>query len=161
MNGCVDAASTNLDESAKSAPAGHKTRRGYQKSGHYRRIGALKRRGYHGIDGRTYAGREAKRWRSSTLDQKGGRHCPIQTRLEIDAAMFDLWLILELADAIVADAKKRGSTLNRRAKMLPKLHEQYQTLTSRFAKRCEALKLDSIGLDLARRLQIRAESRSA
>jgi hypothetical protein len=104
------------------------TRRGYQKSGHYKRARALKDRGFHAIDGRTSAGREAKRWRAFAIEKKGGAACPFHVRLEIDGAMFDLWLLLELADAIAVDAKKRGTVLNRRAKTLPWLHGEYQTI---------------------------------
>jgi hypothetical protein len=53
-----------------------------------------------------------------------------------------VWLMLELAEVIAVDARQRGTVLNRRAKALPKLHEQYQTIASRFAKRCEALQLE-------------------
>jgi hypothetical protein len=132
-----------------------RSQRGYQKSGHYKRVRTLKRRGYNAVDGRTYAGREAKHWRALATERKGCAGCPFHIRLEIDAAMFDLWLLLELADAIAVDAKKRRAVLNRRAKALPKLHEQYQSIVSRFAKRCEALELDKAQpMDLATRLQL-------
>jgi hypothetical protein len=130
-------------------------RRGYQKSGHYKRARQVKQRGYKAIDGRTYAGREAKTWRASALEKKGGAACPFHIRLEIDGAMFDLWLLLELADAIAEDAKKRGTVLNRRAKALPRLHGEYQVIAGRFAKRVEALDLGKGGgLDLAQRLML-------
>ena len=144
---------TNSAASVKPAATAQKSRREYQKHGHYKRVNALRRHGYSAIDGRTYAGREAKRWRVSAIQQKGGVSCPFHIKLEIDAATFDAWLMLELAEAIAVDAKQRGTVLNRRAKALPKLHEQYQTIASRFSKRCEALELDKGGLDLARRLQ--------
>lgn len=98
------------------------------KTGRSKRIRALKHRGYDAIDGRTYAGREAKRWRAAAIARKGGASCPLHLRFEIDAAMFDLWLMFELADAIARDARKRRAVLNKRAKALPKLHEQYRPL---------------------------------
>jgi hypothetical protein len=44
--------------------------------------------------------------------------------------------------------------LNRRRNVLPKIHEQYNAVAMRFARRCEALELDKGGLDLARRLSM-------
>jgi hypothetical protein len=125
----------------KAAATAQKSRREYRKHGHFKRV-----------NGRTYAGREAKRWRAAALEQKGGKSCPLHVRLEIDAATLDVWLMLELAEVIAMDAKQRGTVLNRRANVLPKLHEQYQTIAVRFAKHSEALELDKGGLDLARRL---------
>jgi hypothetical protein len=136
----------------KAAATAQKSRREYRKHGHFKRVNAIRRHGYSAIDGRTYAGREAKRWRAAALEQKGGKSCPLHVRLEIDAATLDVWLMLELAEVIAMDAKQRGTVLNRRANVLPKLHEQYQTIAVRFAKHSEALELDKGGLDLARRL---------
>ena len=120
----------------------------------YKRVRAVKRHGYSAIDGRTYGGLEAKRWRDSAVQQKGGTSCPFHIKLEIDGDMLDVWLMLELAEVIAIDAKQRGTVLNRRSKSLSKLHEQYQTIAARFARRCESLQLDKGGLDLARRLML-------
>jgi len=136
----------------RQAATAQKVHREYRKHGHYKRVNAIKRHGYNAIDGRTYAGREAKRWRASALQQKGGAACPFHIKLEIEGGMLDVWLMLSLAEVIALDAKQRGTVLNRRKKTLPKIHEQYQNITARFAKRCEALQLDKGGLDLARRL---------
>jgi hypothetical protein len=38
----------------------HNSRRGYQKSGHYHRVRGFHRKGLRAINGRTYAGQEAK-----------------------------------------------------------------------------------------------------
>jgi len=69
--------------------------------------------------------------------------------------MFDVWLLLELADTIALDARKRGSVLNKRSKALPRLHGEYQRIADRFSKRCEVLELGAKGppMDPARRLQ--------
>jgi hypothetical protein len=111
------------------------------------------------LNGRNWAGREAKRWRKWALSQKSGvSRCPLHIRFEIDLAMFDLWLMLELADIIALDVNKRGTALNKRFRTLPKIHDQYQGIALRFAKRVEALALDKgPGLDLARQLQQQAQ----
>jgi hypothetical protein len=138
----------------KAAASKQNGRREYRKHGHFKRVNAIRRHGYSAIDGRTYAGREAKRWRVSAMQQKGGASCPFHVKLEIDAATLDVWLMIELAEVIATDAKQRGTVLNRRAKVLPKLHEQYQAIAGRFSKRCESLQLEKGGLDLARRLML-------
>ena len=66
--------------------------------------------------------------------------------------MFDLWLLLEMGGWIAEDSRKRGTVLNLRRKELPAIHAQYETIANRFARRCEALKLETGQLDLARRL---------
>jgi hypothetical protein len=130
-----------------------KATRSYQKHGHFKRVRALKRRGFDAVNGRTYAGREAKRWRAWATQQKGNGSMQPHTRHEINLAMFDLWLLLELGEAIARDATERGAVLNKRRKELPRIHDQYNQVSIRFSKRCEALALDKgNGLDLARRL---------
>lgn len=79
-------------------------------------------------------------------------------RQEIELAAVDLWLMLELAVFIVEDARKRGSVVNLRRRELPKVHEQYNTVSVRFERRREALELEKGGLDLARRLMIERQA---
>ncbi|HEY3306130.1 MAG TPA: hypothetical protein VGL70_21630 [Candidatus Binatia bacterium] len=124
---------------APGAQQGNKNR---VQHGHYSRVASLKRHGGKVLDGRTWAGRSAKEWAAWALKTKGGKDCPLHIKLEIDAAAMDLWLRLELGEAIVRDAQERGSVLNRRRKELPSVHDQYQVVSMRFAKRCEALELD-------------------
>lgn len=92
------------------------------------------------------------------MAQKGNGSAPLHTRQEIELATLDLWLLLELGSAIVEDARKRGAVLNQRRKELPRVHDQYNQVSIRFSKRCEALELDRGPgeLDLARRLQLEA-----
>jgi hypothetical protein len=52
---------------------------------------------------------------------------------------------------IVADARKRGTPLNKRHGKLPVVNEQYDTAMSQWQKINDELELDK-GLDLARRL---------
>lgn len=56
------------------------------------------------------------------MARKGGASCPIYIRLEKDAAIFDLWLTLELAEAIASYAQKRHAFSINEPKALPKLH---------------------------------------
>lgn len=128
----------------------HKRHQKHLMHGHYGRV----RRGYESIDGRTYAGREAKAWRRWAIAQKGNGSCPYHIRQEITLCAFDLWLLIELAGEIADDAKKRGRVLNQRRKKLPDIHTQYNTIAIRFSSRCEALKLEAGPLDLARRLMM-------
>jgi hypothetical protein len=127
-----------------------KGRREYRKHGHYKRVQACSS----GETARVQRNRrpdvwlEAKRWRDSAVQQKGGTSCPFHIKLEIDGDMLDVWLMLELAEVIAIDAKQRGTVLNRRSKSLSKLHEQYQTIAARFARRCESLQLDKGRLGL-------------
>lgn len=67
-------------------------------------VRAYKQRGYSAIDGRTYAGREAKLWREAAIRLKGGASCPFHLKLEINPASFDLWFMLER----VSDATPRA-----------------------------------------------------
>lgn len=136
------------------AQSTQKRRREYHKSGHYKRVRSYRSHGFNAIDGRTYSGLQAKRWRAEAIRIKGGKACPFHLRLEIDQAAFDAWLLIELAQVIGQDAKERGSVINLRRKALPKLHEQYATVAARFSRRCESLQLDKPGLDLARRLML-------
>jgi len=105
-------------------------------------VRAYKQRGYSAIDGRTYAGREAKLWREAAIRLKGGASCPFHLKLEINSAAFDLWLMLELAEESAQNAKRRGSVLNRRYKTLPKLRDQFDKVSARFERRREALQLE-------------------
>ena len=41
---------------------------------------------------------------AAAIARKGSARCPFHVRIEINAAKFDLRLILELADAIARDA---------------------------------------------------------
>ena len=58
-------------------------------------VRAYKQRDYSAIDGRTYAGREAKLWREAVIRLKGGASCPFHLKVEINSASFDLWLMLD------------------------------------------------------------------
>ncbi len=136
-----------------TAATGQNGRREYCRSDHYKRVRAFKRRGFEAINGQTYAGREAKKWRAEMIANKGGDTCPRYLCREIDLAMFDLWLLLELGEVIAQDAKRRGTVINQRRKQLPKVHEQYQSVSARFEKRCEAINAAK-PLDLARRLMM-------
>ncbi|MBI3065680.1 MAG: hypothetical protein HYY82_12200 [Deltaproteobacteria bacterium] len=141
-----------------NAASTQKARRQYRTHGHFQRVKALRYRGVKAINGRTRAGREAKRWGTWAMAQKGNGSAPLHTRQEIELATLDLWLLLELGSAIVEDARKRGAVLNQRRKELPRVHDQYNQVSIRFSKRCEALELDRGPgeLDLARRLQLEA-----
>jgi len=72
-----------------------KTRRDYRMHGNSEFVRAYKQRGYSAIDGRTYAGREAKLWREAAIRLKGGASCPFHLKLEMNSASFDLWLMLD------------------------------------------------------------------
>jgi len=63
-----------------------KTRRDYRMHGNSEFVRAYKQRGYSAIDGRTYAGREAKLWREAAIRLKGGASCPFHLKLEINSA---------------------------------------------------------------------------
>jgi hypothetical protein len=138
----------------KGAALAQKPSRDYLKHGHYRRVKVLSYSGLHAINGRTSAGRAAKTWRLWALAQKGGSTCRLDIRQQIELATMDLWILLELAVFIVADARKRGSIINVRRRELPKVHDQYNTVSMRFEKRRDALELDKGGIDLARRLML-------
>jgi len=141
-----------------TAATKQKVRREYGRHGHFKRVKSLHHNGLRAINGRTYAGGEAKRWRAWAIEQKGGSNCRLDIRQEIELAAVDLWLMLELAVFIVEDARKRGSVVNLRRRELPKVHEQYNTVSVRFERRREALELEKGGLDLARRLMIERQA---
>lgn len=89
----------------------------------------------------------AKLWRATAIRLKGGASCPFHLKLEINSAAFDLWLMLQLAEEIAQNAKRRGSVLNRRYKTLPKLHDQFDKVSARFERRrgrCNWRRADSI-----------------
>jgi hypothetical protein len=52
---------------------------------------------------------------------------------------------------IVADARRRGTPVNRRFGILPAINDQYDTAMAQWQKINDELQLDK-GLDLARRL---------
>jgi hypothetical protein len=82
--------------------------------GHYSRV----RRRYGSIDKRTRTGKKVEAWRRWAIGQKGNGGCPVHVLQEIDLCGFDLWLLLELGEAIAEDARERGSVLNKRRKTL-------------------------------------------
>jgi hypothetical protein len=124
-----------------SAPSQEKPRREYQKTDYYKRVRKTKHNGFRAINGRTYAGREAKAWAAWAIAQKGGSGCRLDIRQQIELAAVDKWLMLELEAKIIKDARERGSILNLRRKQLPKIHDQFNTVSMRFEKRREALEL--------------------
>jgi hypothetical protein len=127
------------------APPKPPGRREYHKHGHYHRVTGFHRKGLRAINGRTYAGQEAKAWRAWAIERKGGKDCRLDIRQEIELATVDLWLALELAVFIVEDARKRGSVMNLRRRELPRVHEDYNTVSMRFERRREALELEKGG----------------
>src|SRR6266545_3745839 len=137
---------------SKAAPK-QKGRREYHKHGDSYRQRLLKERGIDAIDGRTTAGKRAKKWRAYALKRKGGKSCPIDVEETIDGGAFYLWRARELRSYIVADARKRGTPINRRRGTLPKDNEQHDSLWEAWRKINVELQLDKGGLDLARRLQ--------
>src|SRR5262245_62172529 len=134
-----------------SAPPPQKTPRSYQKHGDSYRQRLLKGRGLDSIDGRTMAGREAKAWRAYALEKKGGKSCPRDIRAKIDAGAFYLWRALCVRSFIVADARKRGTPMNRRRGNLPNVNDKHDTAMEQWQRINDALELDK-PLDLARRL---------
>lgn len=60
---------------------------------------------------------------------------------------------LFLQSYIVADARSRGTPINKRRVRLPAIHEQYDTAMSQWQRINDELELDK-GLDLARRLML-------
>ena len=129
------------------APAQQKTHGRPPTHGHNSRVRVLKNRGLDAINGRTRAGKEAKRWKAWVTAQKGNGNSSPHLKNEIELSTLDLWLILELGAWIVEDSRKRGAVLNLRR------NKQYEAISARFTKRCESLKLEDNGqLDLARRL---------
>jgi hypothetical protein len=131
----------------------HRARRGYQKHGDSYRQRLLKERGVAAIDGRSRSGKQAKDWRRYALQRKGGKTCPIDVREKIEAGCFYLWRAIELRAYIVADAKKRGTPVNRRYAKLPVINDQYDTAMAQWQRINDELELNK-GLDLAQRLMM-------
>jgi hypothetical protein len=125
--------------------------REYKKHGDSYRQRLLKERGIDAIDGRTPAGKKAKAWGRYALEKKGGKSCRIDTREKIEAGTFSLWRALCLRSYIVADARKRGTPINKRYAKLPMINEQYDTAMNQWQRINDELQLDK-NLDLARRL---------
>ena len=137
-----------------SAPTQQKRPRMYRMHGDSYRQRLLKDRGVDAIDGRTPAGKKAKAWRAYALEKKGGKTCPVDTREKIEAGTFSLWRALCLRSYIVADARKRGTPINRRRGTLPAINAQYDTAMEQWQRINNELQLDRGGLDLARRLMM-------
>jgi hypothetical protein len=135
----------------KPAASKQKSGREYTKHGDSYRQRLLKERGIDSIDSRTREGRQAKLWRQYALQKKGGEACAIDTREKIEAGAFSLWRALCLRSYIVADARKRGTPINKRYAKLPAINDQYDTAMSQWQKINDELDLDK-SLDLARRL---------
>lgn len=135
------------------AASEQKTRRRYLTHRDNYRQRLLKERGIDAIDGRTATGRKAKAWRAYALQKKGGKQCPIDTREKIEAGTFSLWRALCLRSYIVADARSRGTPINKRRVKLPAINEQYDTAINQWQRINDELELDK-GLDLARRLML-------
>lgn len=144
----------------KSAATKRKRPRPYQMHGDSYRQRLLKQRGIHAIDGRTLAGRQAKTWRLFALSRKGGKECTIDVKAKIEAGAFYLWRALELRAWIVADARARGTPINKRRGTLPAINAQYDTAMEQWQRINDALELDK-GLDLARRLQLEQMQRAS
>src|SRR5262245_53162000 len=130
------------------APLPQTARREYSKHGDSYRLRLLKERGVDAIDGRTAAGKRAKKWGTYALDKKGGKQCPIDVRETIDGAVMYLWRALEARSYIVADARRRGTPLNKRRVKLPPINDQHDSLFEAW-RRINA-ELDLRELDLAR-----------
>jgi len=137
----------------KAAATAHKPPREYRKHRDNYRQRLLKERGIDAIDGRTATGRKAKAWRAFALQKKGGKQCLIDTREKIEAGTFSLWRALCLRSYIVADARSRGTPINKRRVKLPAINEQYDTAMNQWQRINDELELDK-GLDLARRLMM-------
>src|ERR1041384_6455553 len=136
-----------------AAATAQKPPREYRKHGDSYRQRLLKERGIEAIDGRTATGRKAKAWRDYALEKKGGKQCPIDTREKIEAGTFSLWRALCLRSYIVADARSRGTPINKRRVKLPAINEQYDTAINQWQRINDELELDK-GIDLARRLML-------
>jgi hypothetical protein len=143
-----DFSEQHVNGSSKRAVGGQQGNKNAVRHGHHSRVAQAKRRGYAGLDARTRTGKKALDWAAKALEKKGGKSCPLDIQLEIEAAALDLWLRLELADSIIQDARERGSVLNRRRKELPPVHGQYETVCMRFSKRRKALALEDGPTDL-------------
>ena len=142
----------------KPAASKQNSRREYQKSGDCQRQRKLKEHGVDAIDSKTPEGNEAEKWRRKALKAwrlSRGCRAPYDIREQIDEATFDLYRRLCLRAYIIADDKTRGTLINRRRRELPRIHEQYATISASFDRRCERLQLDKGDLDLARRLMLK------
>src|ERR1044071_3981080 len=137
----------------KAADPAQKPPREYRKHGNTARLNALRKHGLDAIDGRTSPGRKAKAWRAYALQKRGGKACPIDTREKIEAGTFSLWRALCLRSYIVADARIRGTPINKRRVRLPAIHEQYDAAMSQWQRINDDLELDK-GMDLARRIML-------
>jgi hypothetical protein len=102
----------------------------------------LKERGVDAINGRTRDGKKAKAWRAYALEKKGGKSCPIDVREKIEAGTFSLWRALCLRSYIVADARKRGTPINKRYARLPMINDQYDAAMSQWERINNELELD-------------------
>jgi hypothetical protein len=142
----------------KDAAAEQKPPREYRKHGDLYRQRLLKDRGVEAIDGRTRAGRKAKQWLKFMLEKHGGKSCPVATREKIEAGAFYLWRALAMRSYIVADARRRGTPVNKRRGDLPSINEQYDTAINQWQKINDELESDK-GLDLARRLMVEKSGR--
>ena len=111
----------------------------------------LKERGVDAIDGRTVPGRKAKVWLNYALKKKGGKSCPIDIKENIEAGAFYLWRAHCLRAYIVADARQRGTPMNKRHGVLPSVNEQHDTAIEQWRKINDELQLGK-EIDLARRL---------
>jgi hypothetical protein len=135
------------------AASAHKGRREYVKHGDSYRQRLLKERGIDAIDGRTGAGKRAKAWRGYALEKKGGKSCAVDAREIIEGGAFYLWRALELRSHIVADARRRGTPINKRRARLPGINEQHDALFEQWKAINDELELRK-PLDLARRLSM-------
>src|ERR1044072_5504373 len=133
----------------KPAVSAQKPPRAYRKHGDSYRQRLLKERGIDALDGKAATGRKAKGWRDYALEKKGGKQCPIDTKEKIEAGTFSLWRALCLRSYIVADARIRGTPINKRRVRLPAIHEQYDAAMSQWQRINDDLELDK-GMDLAR-----------
>lgn len=141
-----------------SAPPEQKATRQYQMHGDSHRQRLLKERGRPAIDGRTSAGKQARAWSRYALARKGGKACRIDIRVKIGRGEMYLWRGLKLREVIVADARRRGTPINRRSGKLPAAHALHDTAMEQWQRINDELELDKPSLDLAQRL---AAQRSA
>jgi hypothetical protein len=141
-------------------PAEQKRRRPYVKHGDYSRAEQERARRMRAIDGRTFAGRLAKRWRRYAIEQKGGKQCPLDVLMKIEVATFKLWRGLALAFLIIEDSRTRGSVINRRTRRLPVINQQADALLEQWQRINDSLELDrkGAGLDLAQLLAQKAQA---
>jgi|GEM_PF-6600581 len=137
-----------------SAETERKPRREYRKTGDSRRKRELLTQGIDAIDGRTPEGKRAKRWMTFAREKKGGKECREDIEELIEEGTFDLWRALHVRNYIIADARKRGTPMNRRRGDLPKVNDKHDELMDRWQRINDDLQLDK-GLDIARQLMQR------